>query len=952
MDGESVIQPDYRAAAVFIAALAGSPAAPCTFQTFHDSVKDRKDVARVFHGTLASNFEELVALNKAGAGAYLTISETDLKGRKLANVVGLRALFVDHDDGEARETPLQPSIVVRSGHGLHRYWLLKPGELLERFAPALLHLAAYYKSDTNILGLNRVMRIPGFWHQKGQPFRVDLVDVRPQLKYTIDEVLTAHPIEKKVDPPKRAHVVKANRTPSDDDLEKRIFRAKRYCEKIDGAVSGQNGHHDTWNTAIKVVRGFNLTPSAAFEVLAEAYNPRCIPPWSDDELIHKIEGATHDSKLPIGFLLEKDGRGASPRGAVPRPAAKAPELEEPEPDDAPVAAPADAVRAMLTSGEHHDKIIPVLALIADPVEREILSNRLAYERKISKTVLKQALRLANPRRKLLSLVKREGPDRPGAPTIVIEPGKLHETVVAAEAALISSAGAEVYQRTGTLVRLYRTESLALRRSGEVERPIGALVIRPLDTPYLLARLTAAAHWRKIETRSQELVACDAPEQVCSVLLSMAGEWTARPMLGIIEAPTIRPDGSILQDPGYDEATGLVYDPGQAQFSPISEKPTIEEARAAMTRLTDLLEEFPFVSKVDRSVAISAILTALVRKSLPSAPMHAFTAPKMRTGKTMLADVVALLATGRPCPVLPPNALRPEEEKKRLLAVLLGGDAVICYDNIERPFGDPAICQALTQQVVSDRILGESRQVYAPTNATFLATGNNLTFTGDITVRVLLSRLDPQLEHPEERTFTRDIAAYALKHRAELVAAALTTLVAHRSGCLGVYRPNLKNWAGFGEWQAMVAGTIVAYGMPDPADSRREVEDKDSTRSYLGEVMLQWWNVFNDRPVTLTDVMKCANISSNEELRQTLLQCAGDHAGREINPRTFTNYVIKNVGRIERGMQIRAAGTAQGVRVWRVIKGIERFQCKSCDGTEFRLSKKTNTQICTTCWPEG
>src|SRR5262245_34977334 len=69
-----------------------------TFQTFDDN-KDRKDksVARVLHGTLAEHWGTLVKLNEQGAGIFVTINRTDLKGRTAENITGIRAVFVDLD---------------------------------------------------------------------------------------------------------------------------------------------------------------------------------------------------------------------------------------------------------------------------------------------------------------------------------------------------------------------------------------------------------------------------------------------------------------------------------------------------------------------------------------------------------------------------------------------------------------------------------------------------------------------------------------------------------------------------------------------------------------------------------------------------------------------------------------------------------------------------------------
>jgi hypothetical protein len=82
---------------------------------------------------------------------------------------------------------------------------------------------------------------------------------------------------------------------------------------------------------------------------------------------------------------------------------------------------------------------------------------------------------------------------------------------------------------------------------------------------------------------------------------------------------------------------------------------------------------------------------------------------------------------------------------------------------------------LTQEAYQDRILGLSETRKVPTNVTFIATGNNLSFRGDITRRVVLCTMDAGLERPDERRFSRNLYKYVPAHRGPIINAALTTL---------------------------------------------------------------------------------------------------------------------------------------------------------------------------------
>jgi hypothetical protein len=179
--------------------------------------------------------------------------------------------------------------------------------------------------------------------------------------------------------------------------------------------------------------------------------------------------------------------------------------------------------------------------------------------------------------------------------------------------------------------------------------------------------------------------------------------------------------------------------------------------------------------------MAAILTALIRPSLRTSPMFAFRAAKMGSGKSLLADIVSLIAAGRQAAVMSQGADE-NEDKKRMLPILAEGDPVAVIDNIERPFGSAALCSILTQTTWRDRVLGKSQTLSLPTaNTTWIATGNNIVFEGDITTRTLVCDLDPRCERPEERKFEVNLHRYIPEHRLDLVVAGLTVLRAYHCG---------------------------------------------------------------------------------------------------------------------------------------------------------------------------
>jgi hypothetical protein len=182
---------DRDAAERFLSAL--DPGTPkFTFQTFDDN-QDRKDasLARVLHGTINQHWLTLGNLNDRGAGVFITINQTDLKGRRVNNIVRVRACFVDLDGAPFPGSPHRPPHIVNetSPGRWHLYWLVSDLPL-DEFCPTQKRLIQHYKADKAVHDLPRVMRIPGFYHRKNQPFLSKLLDATDLPPYTIEELLS------------------------------------------------------------------------------------------------------------------------------------------------------------------------------------------------------------------------------------------------------------------------------------------------------------------------------------------------------------------------------------------------------------------------------------------------------------------------------------------------------------------------------------------------------------------------------------------------------------------------------------------------------------------------------------------------------------------------------------------------------------------------------------------
>ena len=430
----------------------------------------------------------------------------------------------------------------------------------------------------------------------------------------------------------------------------------------------------------------------------------------------------------------------------------------------------------------------------------------------------------------------------------------------------------------------------------LRRPKGAVVLRPVSATALEDVLTRAIAFWKFRQRERDWVPTNCPEKHAQVFLSRAGDGGLPELVGIVEAPCLRPDGSIFDEPGYDDQTGLYLYSGRG-WPVVPERPTQLQVEEAVRVLLEPFGEFPHISDADRSVLISAILTTIQRRLLFSAPLHGFDAPLQGSGKSLQTDCVSLIATGRP----PVCISAPEDEaewRKLITTVLVSGDLILSIDNLVKPLWSATLAKALTQPMHDDRILSTNQKVSVPTNAIWLATANNLALSHDMPSRSIISRIDPKVERPEERKFAiSDLRTHVLANRPRLVQAALTILKAHQVA----RRPQqgLREFGRFEQWSREIRAAIVYAGLPDPCITRERIVADDPERDSAAAVLGTWHDRFGDTPKPLQIVIEAAQ--TDPELRTTLMTVAADYKEPSVvDPRRLAHWCRSHTDRVIAG----------------------------------------------------
>ena len=478
-------------------------------------------------------------------------------------------------------------------------------------------------------------------------------------------------------------------------------------------------------------------------------------------------------------------------------------------------------RAARASGLGEQEIRSTVASAEKRVEEE---GGVLYPREVSFSA-----KQADPDRST-----RHEPD--GLPTLKITTAlaDVTDTTVAA----LAAGDKQIYQRDAMLVQVVQPSEY------DAEGP----KIVAMAPATLLERLTRVAKYLK-STKDSWVPSIPSKELAQAVFHRK--QWDGiRTLIGILEAPSLRPDGSIVETPGYDESTKFIYAPSCA-FLPVPEKPTQEDAIRALEELREVFVDFPFAAwkharpgqdNPGREVPIAAILTLLARPAIRGAcPGFLFDAPTPGTGKSLCGDAVCTIATGRPSPrgTYPSDEV---EQEKILGACALRGRLVVGFDNVGRPFGGDPIDKYLTAiDTVDVRVLGRTDMPTMRWRGVMIASGNNFDIIGDTFRRVLKCRIEAREENPENRTgFKHDpLLTWILSERPRLLRAALTMLRAY----IVAGRPAMMNkpMGSFEPWSYLIVQTILYAGGQNVLNATPE---GDSKRGVFSSLLVGWIRLQN------------------------------------------------------------------------------------------------------------
>ena len=411
-------------------------------------------------------------------------------------------------------------------------------------------------------------------------------------------------------------------------------------------------------------------------------------------------------------------------------------------------------------------------------------------------------------------------------------------------------------------------------------------------------------------------------------LTRPGDWRFPPLLGIIEAPALRPDGTILDTPGYDSATRLYYHPAPGLDVPaIPDRPTDSQLEDAKRMVVEALADFPFDSKASWCNAIGTVLAPVVRPMVDGpVPMALFDKPQAGTGASLLAEVISTIATGRPAAMMTMPA-DDEGMRKAITSILVQGQLVCTIDNIEGDLWAPSLAALLTLMTWRDCILGASKIVELPHRSVWIATGNNIRLRGDLPRRCIWCRMDAQVAQPWLRDIQRfrhpDLRGWVLDYRGPILAAILT--VAREWVRAGRPVPaGIPILGGYEDYCRVTNGVLAFMGAKDFMGNLADLYDEADRDTPQWEGFLEaWHDVLGEKGYTSAELIE--HMNDNETLRGALPDVLGYLMERK--PGEVKNYGVRlgqklavyNGRRYPNDLVLQKSGTKKRAVCWMVVR---------------------------------
>jgi hypothetical protein len=448
---------------------------------------------------------------------------------------------------------------------------------------------------------------------------------------------------------------------------------------------------------------------------------------------------------------------------------------------------------------------------------------------------------------------------------------------------------------------------------------GAPMLRTMTKDRMRNRFARDAYFCKIDKNNIEHPIAPPLVVVSDVLATPDPDLPV--LTRIVEAPIFAPDGSLSAMPGYNASSKVYYAPAPGFTVPtVPLQPTTADINTARDLLAvELIGEFPFVGDAEKANAVAVALGPFVRDMIQGpTPLHSIEAPSPGMGKTLLAELLTLPALGKPVTAMT-EAREEDEWRKRVFAKLRTAPAALLVDNVKRRLESGALASAITSfPLWEDRILGFSEIDRVPVMCVWIMTGNNPAFSSEMTRRTVRTRLDAKVDRPWLRNGFRhsDIRGWAAANRSRLVWAALTLVQAW----IAAGRPEgLRVLGMFERWSKVMGGILDVVGIRGFLGNLDDFYEKsDAEGAVWRQFVASWWIDHGERAVAVAGLWPRATDAGLD------LGDKSDHSkkirlGILLSAKRDSTFSIK-IGDEEGKLRIELGGSEHGANLWKLVRG--------------------------------
>ncbi|MCA1229943.1 hypothetical protein [Saccharopolyspora sp. 6M] len=411
---------------------------------------------------------------------------------------------------------------------------------------------------------------------------------------------------------------------------------------------------------------------------------------------------------------------------------------------------------------------------------------------------------------------------------------------------------DTYVQDGTPVVVEAVSGAGDPAAGDddVALPLAASPLRVAQLAGLLAEHTHVVRPEVDKNGSHTEVETSPARDVLSAVLARRS-WPELPVLHrIISTPVLRPDGTLLQTPGYDPETGFLL-AGRTHLEPVPDQPTRDDVEAAREFLLNtFLRDFPWKTAADRANYLALLATPILRPFTRAlSPFGIVDATMPGSGKTILSGCAGMLSGQRVLTWTDSD----EELRKSITSVLADQTGVVVFDNLEEGhvINSAVLARLVTERTWTDRKLGTNSASSYANDRLWLATGNNLRVGGDMASRSVWVRLDPDCPRPEARTgFTiPNLDSWILQPANQAVVLRhLLILILDWTAAGAPTSSSVPQMRQFTRWAQHLGGWLEHHGidgfLANSEDNRALDDDGAEWRAFL----LRWHQLHGDKPL--------------------------------------------------------------------------------------------------------